>query len=377
MQNVPAEGKAAPALLFSALTLAAVLPLSALIAGREISRLYALAWSLFAAGTAFGITYTGRISLFRRLFFSASALSFLFHFKSQLLPGGPAPSCFSAAPYCHISMAAYFPGYLYQQYLALMSGHWRMWGPLTLAAAWLFVTLAIGRAWCSWACFYGGIDDGLSALPRRPLVRIGGWALRLRDMPAALLVFLMLASLAYMLPVFCLWLCPFKLTPAFADAAGPARAAQLSLTAAAAAALVIGPLLTRKRLFCSYLCPFGAWQAFWGRVNPFRVTVDKAACSGCGACAEACPSCAMKPGEDGRPEPGPYCNLCAQCLSACPKGALRYTLMGMDLPAVPRRFGRLIDARHVYVFASLTLGAVFSSLWAPAALRDLKVLISG
>ena len=33
-----------------------------------------------------------------------------------------------------------------------------------------------------------------------------------RDLPAALLIFMMLVSLAYMLPVYCLWLCPFKLT---------------------------------------------------------------------------------------------------------------------------------------------------------------------
>jgi polyferredoxin len=362
---------AAPAAFFSALVFLTVFFFSRIIVGREISALYALAWALFSAGTGFAIAYTGRVSFYRRIFFSVSALAFLLHFKLSLLGKIAASSCFKETPFCHIAMAPYFLNYLYQQYLAVMSGGWKLWGPLTLGAVWLFLTLAIGRGWCSWACFYGGIDDGLSALPRRPLIRMGRWALKLRDLPAALLVFLLLASFAYLLPVYCLWLCPFKLTGVFMDAdAGPKRL-QYALMLLALAALLLGPLLTKKRIFCSYLCPFAAWQAFWGRLNPFRVSLDAEKCSGCLQCAAACPMLAIKGAPGAKPEILAYCNLCGQCLGACPSGGLRYTVLGKELPVLGGWAGRLFTAGHFYVFSGLTLGAVFASLWAPAALRDI------
>ncbi len=376
MESPPAERvKKVSAVVFALLVFLPVLLFSSMIAGREISRFYALAWSLFAAGIAFAIAYTGRVSAYRRVFFSASAVLFLVHFKSGLFPGAPGPSCFKETPFCHIAMAPYFFGYLYQQYLALMSGGWKLWGPLTLGAGWLFVTLAIGRGWCSWACFYGGIDDGLSAIPRRPLIKAGGWVFKLRDLPAALLVFMLLASLAYMLPVYCLWLCPFKLTEVFMDGEPSVRRLQYALMVFALAALVLGPLLTRKRTFCSFLCPFAAWQAFWGRANPFRVTAAPEKCSACGNCAQACPMFAVTCAAGAAAEVLPYCNLCGECLGACPQGALRYTVFGADLPAAGGRLGRLFTAGYFFVFSALTLGGVFSSLWAPAALRDLVKLV--
>ena len=376
METITSPGrKAAAAGAFAALIFVPVVFLSALIAGREISRLYALAWALFTAGAAYAIASTGRVSFYRRIFFSASALAFLVHFKLGLINKVLAPSCFTDTPFCHIAMAPYFLNYLYQQYLALMSGGWKLWGPLTLGAAWLFLTIAIGRGWCSWACFYGGIDDGLSALAPRPLIKIGRWALKARDLPAALLVFMLLVSLAYMLPVYCLWLCPFKLTGAFLDQEGYLKGAQYGLMFFALAALVLGPLLTKKRLFCSYLCPFAAWQAFWGRLNPFRISVDKENCTGCRSCAAACPMSAISCAPDGKAEILAYCNLCGQCLEACPGRCHKYTVFGLELPVSGGIFGRLVSAEYFFIFSALTLGAVFASLWVPAALRDVVKII--
>ena len=369
--NTEFIGKGRAAALFSALVFVAVLFFSRLIAAREISALYALAWALFSAGIGFAIAYTGRVSFYRRIFFSASALAFLLHFKLSLFGRIEPSSCFKETPFCHIAMAPYFLNYLYQQYLAVMSGGWKLWGPLTLGAAWLFITLALGRGWCSWACFYGGIDDGLSALPRRQLVKTGRWAFKLRDLPAALLVFLLLASFAYLLPVYCLWLCPFKLSGVFLDAEAGPRRLQYALMFSALAALVLGPLLTKKRVFCSYLCPFAAWQAFWGRLNPFRVSLDADKCSGCLKCAEVCPMLAIRTSPAGKPEVTAYCNLCGRCLGACPSDGLRYSVLGRDLPEAAGWAGRLFTAGYLYVYSGLTLGAVFSSLWAPAALHDI------
>jgi NAD-dependent dihydropyrimidine dehydrogenase PreA subunit len=369
--------KAAAAGVFAALVFIPALFFSSVIAGREISRLYALAWALFAGGTAFAIAYTGRVSFWRRIFFAVSALAFLVHFKLGLFSRALEPSCFTDAPFCHIAMAPYFLNYLYQQYLALMSGGWKLWGPLTLGAAWLFLTLAIGRGWCSWACFFGGIDDGLSALPKKPLIKIDRWALKVRDLPAALLIFMMLVSLAYMLPVYCLWLCPFKLTGSFMDGQGWLKTAQYALMFLALAALVIAPLLTKKRFFCSFLCPFAAWQAFWGRLNPFRLTASAEMCSGCRSCVRACPMTAIKCVPGGKAEILAYCNLCGECLEACPGSGLRYTVFGLELPVAGGALGPLLSVKYFYVFSALTLGTAFSSLWAPGALHDLVKLVTG
>ena len=137
------------------------------------------------------------------------------------------------------------------------------------------------------------------------------------------------------------------------------------------AALLLGPLLTKKRIFCSYLCPFAAWQAFWGRLNPFRVTLDPALCTGCVKCARACPMTAISCAPGGRPEVSAYCNLCGECLEACPGAGFKYTLFGLELPKTAGFFKDLFTAKFFYVFSALTLGAAFSSLWAPAALRDI------
>lgn len=367
---------AGPALVFCAAVFAPVAFFSRRIAGGELNALYPAAWSLFTALAAFLIFHTGRVSFYRRLFFSGLALFFLVHFKLSLLSKIFEPSCFRDTPYCHIAMASSFFNYLYQQYLALMSGDWRLWGPLTLSFLWLFFTLVIGRAWCSWACFYGGIDDGLSALPKKALLKTGFLAGKFRDFPAALLIFLLLISLARMLPVYCEWLCPLKMTSAFLDP-GDAfiRKIQLGLMLFALAVLLLGPLLTKKRTFCSFLCPFGAWQAFWGRLNPFRIVVDEGKCTACSACFEACPVYAIRAGGDGRPELAAYCNLCGECLAACPNGGFRYSVFGLKVGDVKTGFGRLLNPESFLVFSALVTAGTFGALFAPAALKDIADLL--
>ena len=361
-----------PALAFCAAVFLPVAFFSRRIAGGELNAIYTIAWSLFTALAAFFILYTGRVSFYRRLFFSGLAFSFLVHFKLSLLSGMFDASCFKDTPFCHIAIAPSFFNYLYQQYLALMSGDWRLWGPLSLAFLWLFFTLVIGRAWCSWACFYGGIDDGLSALPKKALLPTGALSGRFRDFPAALLIFLLLVSLANMLPVYCLWLCPLKMTTAFLEPENTfIRNIQLGLMLFALAGLLAGPLLTKKRTFCSFLCPFGPWQAFWGRLNPFRITVDHEKCAACSVCSASCPMCAIRAGKDGKPEVSAYCNLCGECLAACPRGGIRYSVFGLKVRDVKTGFGRLLNPESFFVFSALVIAGTFGALFAPAALKDI------
>jgi polyferredoxin len=364
------------ALAFGAAVLVPVAFFSRRIAGGELNAVYPVAWALFTALTAFLILYTGRVSFYRRLFFSGLALSFLVHFKLSLLSKFFNASCFKDTPFCHIAIASAFFNYLHQQFQAIMSGEWRLWGPLSLAFLWLVFTLVIGRAWCSWACFYGGIDDGLSALPEKALIKTRALAGRFRNFPAVLLIILLLVSLAYMLPIYCLWLCPLKLTAVFLEPGnGVIRGIQFGLMLFTLAVLLAGPLLTKKRTFCSFLCPFGAWQAFWGRLNPFRVTVDAEKCTSCSACFDSCPMYAITAGKDGKPELSAYCNLCGECLAACPNGGFRFSVFGLKAGDFKTGFGRLPAPGNFLIFSALLTGGTLGALFAPAALKDIVDLI--
>lgn len=295
---------------------------------------------------AYRVFVTGRISRWRSVFFIILAWTFIVQFKANLV--GLTGRIFitpdiQEVPYCHIAIASSFLNHLYQQSLAFMSGHWRAWSPLTWGALWLVITLVLGQAWCSWACFYGGLDTGFARLRRRPLV---GWQRvpkGLRDLPAAILITMLLLSLVTLEPVFCLWACPLKLGTGFLDPNTATRMAQTAIFATLGVIfLVVLPWLTKKRAFCGLICPFGAWQAFVGRLNPYRVRIQPEACVQCQLCVAACPTFAID--QDGlrQHRVSPSCNRCGECMDACPTGAIDYALVGQGRLGIPPRLPRAL-----------------------------------
>jgi len=320
-----------------------------------------LAWTAFIAAAGFAILKTGKVSPWRAAVFIALAAAFLVRFKLR-------PQT-AAAPYCHIAIASSFLNYLYQQYLALMSGHWKEWGPLTLGALWIFVTLVLGQAWCSWVCFYGGLDEGFSRLlPARwrfLKLRLSGKA---RDFQTALLIFFLLASLSALTPAFCWWVCPLKMTHAFA-AYGTQGQIQIALMwAAGIIFIVLLPIVSGKRSFCGAICPFGAWQAFFGRLNPVRVAPDKDLCLKCGKCEKTCPVFAIESG-GGSPEILNYCNRCGSCMDGCPAKAMDYTFLGIRPKLTLGK--ETLDGRVVFVFCALLIAALVGMIFVPQAACEL------
>lgn len=331
-------------------------------------------WPLFIALSGAAIIKTGKVSPWRATLFVTITLGFIIHFKSGLLNLPylkTAENCAKEAPYCHIALAPTALNFVYQQYLAFMSGNWALWGPLSLGFLWLALTLTLGRGWCSWVCFYGGIDEGFGKILPKPPVKLN-LPRKLRDFPAALLVFLLLVSVSYFLPIFCLWLCPLKMTTSFLDPDASIKTVQTWLMLATGIIfLILLPLLTGKRTFCGLICPFGAWQSFFGKINPFRVTLDTSKCSACGQCAEICPTLAIHQQAKDIPEILDYCNMCGKCIDGCPGNSIRYTVLGGDLPPSAAGRARLWSAKTLFVFSALVIAGTLGSLFVPAAAADL------
>ncbi len=359
------------------------------IAGWRLAVGYAL-WFGGVATAGFLMLSTGRTSRWRAMVFIALAWAFVLHFKAFLFGLGQS-RLFSPeiqeVPYCHIAIASSFLNTLHQQFLALRSGAWPAWGPLGFGAlCWLALTLAIGQAWCSWGCFYGGLDEGFSRLLRRPLWRRFQLPARWRDLPAAILLFSLLASLTALLPIFCLWMCPLKVTTAFLDTYGPTRLLQIIFfSAIGVAALVVLPLVLKRRVFCGLLCPFGAWQSFFGRVNPFRVTLSTEICTQCRQCLSACPTFVLDDDTLRTGTISAYCNRCGECIDECNTGAMAYTLLGKPLRshapssnpkehgAIAQHILELWDARVIFLFAALVMTGAVGSLFVPSVIVRLLV----
>lgn len=192
-----------------------------------------------------------------------------------------------------------------------------------------------GRAVCGFLCPFGLVQDLLYKLPLPK-----GWKKRrlpgekaLRALRwAALGLLCVLLPLAVLdgvgqgSPWFCKWVCPsgtllgsvplLAANEALRGAVGFLWAWKMALLAGLCA---LSAALYRP--FCRYLCPLGAVYGVFNRFALYRYTLRPDACTGCGACAAACPL-ALNPA---RQPNSMQCVRCGRCLSACPTGALGTT----------------------------------------------------
>ena len=87
------------------------------------------------------------------------------------------------------------------------------------------------------------------------------------------------------------------------------------------ASIVLGLIVYRP--FCYLICPFGFLSWFTERFSLARVRIDRATCTRCGTCADACPSDAADGLVRGKLLPAD-CMSCARCLNVCPYESIRY-----------------------------------------------------
>jgi polyferredoxin len=222
----------------------------------------------------------------------------------------------------------------------------------SMVGLWLALTLVMGKGWCSYACFFGGIEEGVAAIPKRAKIR--KLDPRLRFIPWAVLLAMVLLSLALFEPAYCMWLCPFKAVTEYVAARNLLGLIQNVIFILLFAGLVIVlPFLTKKRTQCSWLCPFGAFQSIFNKISIFEMRIDKDRCKPCLVCQNACPNLSLSKESIARGETLLSCMKCGACVDACPRQAIVWHIKGTQIAWKPER------ARLMFLYGAWALAVMF------------------
>ena len=323
---------------------------------------------LFVNAIFFLMIYTGRTARYRRIFFVTLSAAFVIQFLTNLieLRGtmglSPEHMMEGRTPFCHmvipmiiipaaLTRTVIFPG-------SLLTGFAPIAGMLVI---WMGASLALGRGWCSWACFFGGMDEGFSRVLRRPVVRRidRKWTY----LNFAVLLAVVLVSAATLAPAYCEWLCPFKTVTEFPQVDSPLRAVQAVIFVSLFAGLVVVlPALTRRRTQCGLFCPMGAFQSFTNPINAFDIRIDGRRCTSCGRCIRACPTFSLDETSVAQGRARITCAKCGQCVDECPKGAAAFHVRGTAAGSRPAL------ARLLFLYPAFLFGAIFALGMVPMAI---------
>jgi len=239
-------------------------------------------------------------------------------------------------------------------------------GPVVGGATWFLLwvgtSLAVGRGWCSWGCFYGGWDEFFSRLRKKPAIKRVDrkWTY----MPFAVLLAIVLLSAVTLTPIYCEWLCPFKTITEFEAPSSLKTIVTLGIFISLFIGLVIAlPLLTKKRIQCALFCPFGAMQSFFNKINIFEVRIAPDKCSECKLCLRTCPTFSLDESSLESGKPLMSCMKCGQCVDGCPKGAISYHIKGTPVGVRPN-VARVLFLYPAYILFSLLGGYIMTAgLW--------------
>ena len=280
------------------------------------------------------MVFSGKTALYRRIFFVSFAVLFFPSFIANLIELRGSMSLSAAeiaraeAPFCHIVIPiTLIPALISKTVIfpARMSGHYAsVYGMLGL---WLAGSIMFGRGWCSWVCFYGGWDEGFSRLGKKRRINLDKADPRIRYFNYAMLMFIVLVSLAVFGSVYCQWFCPFKLITEFADVNNFKNyLAAIIFIVLFFGVVVLLPLLSKKRAQCGLFCPFGAFQSLVGRISIYRMRRDLQKCSKCMRCVTACPTFSLNRERilSDNDQMLISCTLCGECAAVCPQQAVSY-----------------------------------------------------
>lgn len=331
---------------------------------------------VFTNAVFFLMVFTGRTDRYRAVFFVTMAVGFVIAFITNLLEarGSMALSAANMAkgetPFCHmvipmtlvpaaLTRTIIFPGRILGGFADVA----------TMFTIWIGATLALGRGFCSWGCFFGGLEDGFSRIRRKPVLRKIGdkWTY----LPYAVLVGIVVSAALTLSPTYCTWLCPFKTVTEFAEITSFKVLVQTVIFVSLFAGLVVVlPILTKRRTQCGLFCPMGAFQSLTNKINAFDMKVDREKCTDCERCINVCPTFSIDKASVSGGGTRISCTKCGKCVDECPNGAVSFHVRG-----TPVRSGSG-KARFLYLYPGFLFLAVFGGGMIQAAIYRILLLVT-
>ena len=316
----------------------------------------------------FLMLHTGKTDRYRAIAFITFSLLFVVSFVSHMFEARGSMSLshekiiLCEVPFCHLVIpmtlipAAFtktiiFPGMITGGFASIAS----------MFVIWIGASLSMGRGWCSWGCFFGGLDDAFSRILKKPL--LGKIDPRWTYLPWAVLLAIVLTAAAFLSPTYCTWLCPFKTVTEFQAVTSFKILVQTIIFVSLFIALVIVlPVLTKRRIQCSLFCPFGPMQALTNRINVFDVRIDPDICTNCKRCVKACPTLSITEESVRAGRPLMSCMKCGTCVDVCPSGAAAFHVRGTPV-GESRNFKRLLFLYVAFLFlATFSAGMIQDGL---------------
>lgn len=346
----------------------------------EPTKLFAFAAAyLFINGVFFLMIRTGKTDRWRALLFVVYAVCFVVSFITHLIEvrGSMAVSQSNMieglTPFCHIvipmtlipaalTKTIIFPGTIIGTKTAIAS----------MFVLWIGSSLALGRGFCGWVCFFGGLDDGFSRLFQKARVR------KINDkwtyLPYAVLLLIVIASALTLAPFYCQWLCPFKTVTEYQEITSARTLIQAIIFVSLFIGLVVVlPALTRKRTQCSLFCPMGAFQSLTNKINVFEVRVDPEKCINCKNCIQTCPTFSISEETIARGKTAMTCMKCGRCIDACRQKAIFYHIKGTKAAGGKVEITRRLFLYPAYIFLATMAGAPVQD----AVVRIIKLATTG
>lgn len=319
---------------------------------------------LFFNSMFFMMIYTKKTDRYRSALFVATAFFFVISFIGHMFEERGSMSFTDDAllncqiPFCHIvttmvlipfafTKTIIFPGSLTQGYAAVGS----------MIVIWLLSLFTIGRAWCGWACFFGGLDEGFSKILKKPVIK--HISPLFKYLPVAVLLLVILTSAYLLQPTYCSWICPFKAVTEYEPITSATSLIKTIIFLSLFIILVvILPILTKKRTQCAFFCPFGAMQSVSNYISPFEIKIDTNKCCSCGLCIANCPSMSISNENLKKGASGISCLRCGKCVDICPKGAAAFHIKGVE--AGREELCRILSLYAFFIFMTAFLGGSFT-----------------
>lgn len=231
---------------------------------------------------------------------------------------------------------------------------------LTILLLAILVSLVLRKAFCSWICPFGFLEEmlswvGVKVRPKKLVVP--KWLdIALRSIKYILLflfvagVFLMMSGLDAVSFV----QSPYNM---MVDVKMLLFFINISAVGVGIFAFLIIMSLFLDHFWCRYLCPYGALLGLFGWFSPARIQRDAALCINCRACDQACPGRLSI--SSVKKVASPECHSCLSCIAKCPvSGALEYNFLG--------RFGRnkyFLPAAVLIIFILGVAAAKLTGHW--------------